>query len=113
MTREATSDYAMGATPESTRYGPDRAEQVLASERSVLRLITRNTPLPELLDEVCRRAEALLGEGACCTILLLDPDGVHARAGGAPSLPASYTAALDGAAIGPQVGSCGTAMYLR
>jgi diguanylate cyclase (GGDEF)-like protein/PAS domain S-box-containing protein len=85
----------------------------LASERSVLRLITRNTPLPELLDEVCRRAETLLGEGASCTILLLDADGVHVRTGGAPSLPPSYTAALDGAAIGPQVGSCGTAMYLR
>jgi diguanylate cyclase (GGDEF)-like protein/PAS domain S-box-containing protein len=89
------------------------AEQLLASERSVLRLITRNTPLPELLDEVCRRAEALLGSGANCTILLLDADGVHARAGGAPSLPRSYADALDGVAIGPQAGSCGTAMYLR
>ncbi|MFL9946520.1 EAL domain-containing protein [Paraburkholderia agricolaris] len=113
MTREATSDYAMGATPESTRYGPDRAEGVLASERTVLRLITRNTPLPELLDEVCRRAEALLGEGAACSILLLDADGVRARVGGAPSLPAHFSAAIDGVAIGPGVGSCGTAMFER
>ena len=113
MTCQVTPRDTVGAESDSARYPSGLAEQVLASERSVLRLITRNTPLPELLDEVCRRAEALLGEGACCTILLLDPDGVHARAGGAPSLPASYTAALDGAAIGPQVGSCGTAMYLR
>lgn len=113
MTREATSDYAMGATPESTRYGPDRAEGVLASERTVLRLITRNTPLPELLDEVCRRAEALLGEGAVCSILLLDADGVRARVGGAPSLPAHFSAAIDGVAIGPGAGSCGTAMFER
>jgi diguanylate cyclase (GGDEF)-like protein len=33
--------------------------------------------------------------------------------GGAPSLPAHFSAAIDGAAIGPRVGSCGTAMYER
>ncbi|WNC91083.1 EAL domain-containing protein [Paraburkholderia sp. FT54] len=112
MTCEATSDNTLGAAPEG-RYGTNLAEGVVASERTVLRLITRNTPLPELLDEVCRRAEALLGEGASCSILLLDPDGVHARVGGAPSLPAHFSAAIDGAAIGPRVGSCGTAMYER
>ncbi|MFM0666100.1 putative bifunctional diguanylate cyclase/phosphodiesterase [Paraburkholderia sediminicola] len=112
MTCEATSENTLGAAPEG-RYGSNLAEGVLASERTVLRLITRNTPLPELLDEVCRRAEALLGAGASCSILLLDPDGVHTRVGGAPSLPAHYSAAIDGAAIGPRVGSCGTAMYER
>jgi diguanylate cyclase (GGDEF)-like protein/PAS domain S-box-containing protein len=113
MTCEATLDKTMRATPEGTRYRPNLAEEVLASERSVLRLITRNTPLPELLDEVCRRAEVLLGEGATCTILLLDADGVHTRMGGAPSLPAHFSAAIDGVAIGPRAGSCGTAMHER
>ncbi|MFM0337592.1 putative bifunctional diguanylate cyclase/phosphodiesterase [Paraburkholderia fungorum] len=113
MTCEATLKSTLGATPEGTHYRPNLAEGVLASERTVLRLITRNTPLPELLAEVCRRAEALLGEGASCSILLLDPDGVHVRVGGAPSLPAHFSAAIDGVAIGPNVGSCGTAMYER
>jgi PAS domain S-box-containing protein len=113
MTCQVTPGDTVAAASDSTRYPSGMAEQLLASERSVLRLITRNTPLPELLDEVCRYAEALLGEGASCSILLLDEDGIHARAGGAPSLPKSYTAALDGAVIGPQVGSCGTAMFLR
>ncbi|EDZ99691.1 diguanylate cyclase/phosphodiesterase with GAF sensor [Burkholderia sp. H160] len=112
MNCEATS-RGTTAAPEGARYGPQRAEEVLASERSVLRLITRNTPLPELLDEVCHRAEALLGDGACCSILLLDPDGVHVRVGGAPSLPPAYSAAIEGAAIGPRAGSCGTAMFER
>ncbi|CAB3680297.1 hypothetical protein LMG27174_02623 [Paraburkholderia rhynchosiae] len=103
----------VGATPEGSRYRPDLAEEVLASERSVLRLITCNTPLPELLDEVCRRAEALLGAGACCSILLLDEDGVHLKMGGAPSLPAHFSAAIDGVPIGPCAGSCGTAMHER
>jgi diguanylate cyclase (GGDEF)-like protein len=113
MTSEATSDDAIASPPDSTRYGSNLAEEVLASERSVLRLITRNTPLPELLGEVCRRAEALLGAGAVCSILLLDADGVHVRVGGAPSLPPHYSAAIEGIEIGPQVGSCGTAMYER
>ncbi|OLL30452.1 bifunctional diguanylate cyclase/phosphodiesterase [Burkholderia sp. SRS-W-2-2016] len=113
MSCEATSRGITAAAPDGVRYRPERAEQVLASERSVLRLITRNTPLPELLDEVCRRAEALLGAGSACSILLLDPDGRHMRVGGAPSLPPVLSAAIDGAEIGPRVGSCGTAMFER
>ncbi|CAM2152974.1 diguanylate cyclase [Pararobbsia alpina] len=95
------------------RYRSMRAEAVLASEQSVLRLITRNTPLPELLSEVCRRAEALLGDGTACTILLVDDDGKHVRVGAAPSLPVEYSDAIDGVAIGPKVGSCGTAIFTR
>ncbi|WGS48630.1 EAL domain-containing protein [Paraburkholderia sp. D15] len=113
MTCEATSVSATGATPENTRARPDLAEEMLACERSVLRLIACNTPLPALLDEVCRRAEALIGGGATCSILLLDADGLHIRVGGAPSLPAHYNAAIDGAEIGPHNGSCGTAMFER
>src|SRR5439155_6187900 len=33
------------------------------------------------------------------------------RHGGAPNLPKAYTEAIDGAFIGPSVGSCGTAAY--
>ena len=51
-------------------------------------------------------------DGMLASILLLDPDGVHLRHGAAPSLPASYTSAIDGLAIGPDVGSCGSAAYL-
>src|SRR5262245_61909461 len=47
------------------------------------------------------------------SVLLLDPDGVHLRLGAAPSLPDSYNRAVDGIAIGPSVGSCGTAAYRR
>ena len=113
MIRQETAGFIMDTEPESARYRSGLAAEVLASEQSVLRLITRNTPLPELLVEVCNRAEALLGDGSSCTILLLDADGLHVRVGAAPSLPAQYSAAIDGAAIGPRVGSCGTAMYER
>ena len=38
---------------------------------------------------------------------------MHLRYAAAPNLPEEYRAATDGRAIGPDVGSCGTAAYLR
>jgi diguanylate cyclase (GGDEF)-like protein/PAS domain S-box-containing protein len=111
LAAEITMDPELTAT-EGMRYRSGLAEELLASEQSVLRLITRNTPLPELLAEVCRRAEALLGSGASCTILLLDSDGTHVKVHAAPSLPANYRSAIDGTLIGPKAGSCGTAIHL-
>jgi C4-dicarboxylate-specific signal transduction histidine kinase len=41
----------------------------------------------------------------------LDSNSNCLRHGAAPSLPIPYTEAIDGAAIGPSAGSCGTAAY--
>ena len=48
-----------------------------------------------------------------CSILLLDPDGLHVRHGAAPSLPRAFVEAIDGQPIGPSAGSCGTAAFRR
>lgn len=47
--------------------------------------------------------------GYKCSILLV-ADGRFVRGAG-PSLPEAYNAAVDGYAIGPTVGACGTAIY--
>ncbi len=47
--------------------------------------------------------------GYRCSILLVADDRFVSGAG--PSLPDDYNAAIDGLAIGPTVGSCGTAIY--
>ena len=47
------------------------------------------------------------------SVLLLDADGVHLRHGAAPGLPEAYNKAIDGLAIGPNEGSCGSAAYRR
>jgi GAF domain-containing protein len=55
----------------------------------------------------------LMAEGELITsILLLSADGKRLSHGAAPNLPDSYRAAIDGSAIGPCAGSCGTAAYL-
>jgi EAL domain-containing protein (putative c-di-GMP-specific phosphodiesterase class I)/GGDEF domain-containing protein/PAS domain-containing protein len=125
MNRQDTADRMTDSEPHgetgrevgymhgSDGYRPAVAAQVLESERAVLRLLTRSAPLPELLAEVCRRAEALLGDGAACSVLVLDTAGKHARVGAAPSLPPGFCEALAGFEIGTRAGSCGTAMFER
>ena len=72
-------------------------------------MIAYGEPLRVVTDALCRRIEAVAPE-AICSVLSVDKEGrVHPVA--APSLPASYSAALDGLSIGPAAGSCGTAAF--
>ncbi|MEZ5590778.1 MAG: PAS domain S-box protein [Gammaproteobacteria bacterium] len=89
-----------------------QTETLLAGQKYVLELMAANTPLSETLDALLQVIEAQAPK-LHASVLLLDNDGVHMRHAAAPSLPQSYTEALDGLAIGPQVGSCGTAMFRR
>jgi diguanylate cyclase (GGDEF)-like protein/PAS domain S-box-containing protein len=81
-------------------------------QAQILEMIATNAPLGNVLDRLARLIESQL-IGICCSILLLDDDGLHLRHGGAPSLPAAYTKAIDGVPIGPNIGSCGSAAYRR
>jgi formate hydrogenlyase transcriptional activator len=77
-----------------------------------LKMILLGAPLNEVLTTITRLIEAH-STGMRCSISLLDEDGLHLRYGVATSLPEAYRAATDGICIGPSVGSCGTAAYLR
>jgi len=88
-----------------------RSEELAGDQTRLAQMIARGAPLPDLLDALTRMIEAH-ADGMLASILLLDPDGVHLRHGAAPSLPAAYTSAIDGLAIGPDAGSCGSAAYL-
>ncbi|VTR93898.1 multi-sensor hybrid histidine kinase : Multi-sensor hybrid histidine kinase OS=Chthoniobacter flavus Ellin428 GN=CfE428DRAFT_3487 PE=4 SV=1: PAS_4: PAS_8: GAF_2: PAS_4: PAS_4: HisKA: HATPase_c: Response_reg [Gemmata massiliana] len=89
-----------------------RATALLAHQNRVLERIASGAPLPVVLDEIVRIVEDQL-PGVACSVLLLDRDGVHLRLGSAPNLPADYNAGVNGFAIGPSVGSCGTAAFSR
>ena len=77
----------------------------------VLELAISDSPLEATLGELLGIVESTSKTGVLGSILLLDQDGKHLRHGAAPSLPEAYCAAIDGAEIGPSVGSCGTAAY--
>jgi PAS domain S-box-containing protein len=88
-----------------------RTEALLRWEKRALELIMRPGTLAEVLDGVMRGLEANT-PGALCSVLLLDDTGRRLLRGSAPSLPAAYNDAIHGIAIGPRVGSCGTAAHL-
>jgi len=80
-------------------------------QREVLEAVACGRPLQVVMDLLCRRVEAM-DAGVICTVLEIDREGrVHPLA--APSLPASFSSAIEGEAIGPQAGSCGTAAWRR
>ncbi|HVH48806.1 MAG TPA: GAF domain-containing protein [Sphingomicrobium sp.] len=77
----------------------------------VLELAVNDSPLEISLGELIKIVEMNSKTGVLGSILLLDEDGKTLRHGAAPSLPELYCAAIDGAEIGPKVGSCGTAAF--
>jgi PAS domain S-box-containing protein len=89
-----------------------REELFRADERRILTGIAENQPLAETMVEVCRLAEATM-PGSICSVLLLSSDGRAMQTMPTPSLPEEYSAAIDGALMGPKAGSCGTAAYRR
>ena len=88
------------------------AEMLLGGEKRLLEMIARGDSRALILEALCRLVEEL-ASGCLSSILLLDPNTKRLRHGAAPSLPAEYSAAIDGIVIGPSVGSCGTAAYRR
>jgi PAS domain S-box-containing protein len=97
-------------------YGDDididdrkRNEMLLAGEKRLLEMIASGGSGAVVLDALCRLFEELNRESM--SSILLCPGGSLLRHGAAPSLPTNYARAIDGLAIGPSAGSCGTAAY--
>lgn len=89
-----------------------RNEQARLTEARVLQMIYEGASLRAVLTQIVLGIEQVL-PNTLASVLLLDEDGIHLREGAAPSLPDSYNQAIYGLAIGPEAGSCGTAMYRR
>src|SRR6266446_4666180 len=87
-----------------------RREALLAGGNRVLEMVAKGDSLGNILDSLCLLVEEQ-SSGVLASILLMDANGKQLRHGGAPNLPKAYTEAIDGAFIGPAVGSCGTAAY--
>jgi len=77
-----------------------------------LKMMLIGASLNEVLTSLARLIQAH-SEGMLCSIFLLNEDGLHLQYGVAANLPEAYRAATDGVCIGPNVGSCGAAAYLR
>ena len=89
-----------------------RSEILLAGQSFVLELLAKGAGLETVLTELVHTIERC-SPGMLCSVLLYDSATRCLRQGAAPSLPAEYNTAVDGVAVGPAVGSCGTAAFNR
>lgn len=91
------------------RRGATIENRLADIEHEVLVAVSSGRPLTEVMHLLCVRAEELAPNGIC-SILRVDAEG-RLRPLAAPSLPDAYSKGIDGVAIGPMVGSCGSAAY--
>lgn len=88
----------------------EQLDDLLVVQAQVLETLSGEASLKEMLNVIARTIERQSSE-MLCSILLLE--GNTLRHGAAPSLPDEYSRAIDGATIGPAVGSCGTAAFTK
>ena len=85
-----------------------RAELQLAHERRVMEQMARGAGISEVLNQLMLGHEASF-PGTISSLMLLDPASNTLSVAAAPHLPEAYGASIEGMAIGPKAGSCGTA----
>ncbi len=85
-------------------------EALQASIAEILEMIASGKPLNSIFESIIRIFEERYPRMRA-SILLIENDELHL--GAAPSLPDEYNMAIEGLKIGPMVGSCGSAAYLK
>ena len=103
---------SVGVAVAMQRQARDRkaAELLRAGQGRVLELVAKDADLCDTLDTLLAASEEQV-PGLICSVLLLDEERRHLRYGAARGLTLEYCHAIDDLAIGPEVGSCGTAAY--
>jgi two-component sensor histidine kinase len=84
---------------------------LLESERALLTRVATGGEIKQVLRDLILLVEGPSHGEMLASVLFISEDGKTLLEGAAPSLPAEYNAAIDGIAIGPKVGSCGTAAF--
>ena len=84
---------------------------MLQLQNVILEMVAKGETLKQTTDRLCVEIERRLPD-VVCSILWVDGQGfIHPLS--SPSLPKEFSAIVEGVAIGPTVGSCGSAGYLR
>jgi diguanylate cyclase (GGDEF)-like protein/PAS domain S-box-containing protein len=84
-------------------------KQLRSLQQLIMSALAEELPLTEIADQLCRRVEVIAPD-VVASLLHIDSDGLIHPLGG-PSLPDDYSRALEGVAVGPDIGSCGSAAY--
>ena len=89
-----------------------RAEELLAEEKRFLAMVARGDSMSAILEALCLRVETT-ASGCYCSIVLVDASGTRLEYGAAPSLPASFIAAIVGRPVSVEAGPSAMAAYLN
>jgi len=90
-----------------------RSPILLECQAELLRMIATGRALSEVLSQLIHFLEKESRDALCSIVIVDQTQKDLMRCAAAPSLPADYNAAVDGLPIGPEQGSCGTAIYRR
>jgi len=86
-----------------------RAEHLIKGTSRILEMVASGEKVENIYDAICRMHESLHPRMRASILRLQGNQLFHCSA---PSLPAEYCQAINGAEIGPAAGSCGTAAFL-
>jgi len=98
--------------PNAEASEPERVESFLLTQRKSLEMIAGGARLSDTLSAICDAIDAQ-DPGVISTVLVMDPDGKRLWPAAGSRVPPEWTLAITPLEIGPDVGSCGTAAYLR
>ncbi|WP_291867392.1 EAL domain-containing protein [Bradyrhizobium sp.] len=84
-------------------------KQLRSLQQLILGALADEVAITDIADRLCRRVEEIAPD-VVASLLHIDAGGLIHPLGG-PSLPEDYSRALDGVAIGPDIGSCGSAAF--
>ena len=89
-----------------------RVESLLSAEKRTLEMIAGGVSLADILVNLCNTIDAQV-PNTISSILLMDRDGKQLRPAAGTRVPGGWAEAISPVKIGPCVGSCGTAAFLK
>src|SRR6266436_2846254 len=89
-----------------------RAEALLAAEKRTLEMIASGACLADILERLCETIDAQ-ASNIKTAVMLMDADGMHLRHAAGPRVPKGWIDAITPLKIGPAIGSCGSAAFLK
>src|SRR5262245_14532864 len=89
-----------------------RAQALLSAQRRSLELIAGGASLTAVLEDLCDTIDAQAPE-IISSILLMDPNSEQLWPAAGRRVPEGWTRTITPLPIGPQMGSCGTAAFLK
>ena len=89
-----------------------RAEALLEAEKRTLEMLSGGAPLTDILENLCNTIDEQAGD-TVSTVMLTDADGVLLWPAAGPRLAKGWIEAITPLKIGPAIGSCGSAAFLK